>query len=178
VWASRRTALRLRSRPETFPAPYFLDTGVFAASETTTTSIEAYYRPGPLLFGSEYFLQQADAPQSGNPLFHGGDAVATWLLTGETRSYNTRGGFFNQISPARTVFEGGPGAWEIVARFSYTNLDSQAVHGGTFWRLTPMVNWYLSDHLRLEMAYGYGSLDRFGVVGKTQFFQSRLQVQL
>jgi hypothetical protein len=32
--------------------------------------------------------------------------------------------------------------------------------------------------VRLEMAYGYGSLDRFGLVGKTQFFQTRLQLQL
>ena len=24
-----------------------------------------------------------------------------------------------------------------------------------------MVNWYLSDHVRLEAAYGYGSLNRF-----------------
>jgi len=30
----------------------------------------------------------------------------------------------------------------------------------------------------LELTYGYGSLDRFGVVGKTQFFQSRIQLQL
>ena len=39
-----------------------------------------------------------------------------------------------------------------------------------------MVNWYLSDHVRLELVYGYGSLDRFGLVGKTQFFQTRLQL--
>jgi phosphate-selective porin OprO/OprP len=170
--------LQLRSRPETNPAPYFLDTGQFAATATTMTSFEAYYRPKSWLFGAEYFLQRADAPQSGNPLFHGGDAVATWLATGETRTYNTRGGFFNQVSPARTVFQGGPGAWELVARFSYSDLDDQAIHGGTFWRFTPMVNWYLSDHLRLETAYGYGSLNRFGVVGKTQFFQTRLQLQI
>jgi len=59
-----------------------------------------------------------------------------------------------------------------------SDLDDQAIHGGTFWRFTPMLNWYLSDHLRLETAYGYGSLNRFGVVGKTQFFQTRLQLQL
>ena len=170
--------LQLRSRPETNPAPYFLDTGQFAATATTMTSFEMYYRPKSWLFGTEYFIQRADAPQSGNPLFHGGDAVATWLVTGETRTYNTRGGFFNQVSPARTVFQGGPGAWEVVARFSYSDLDDQAIHGGTFWRFTPMVNWYLSDHLRLETAYGYGSLNRFGVVGKTQFFQTRLQLQI
>ena len=41
-----------------------------------------------------------------------------------------------------------------------------------------MVNWYLSDQLRLEFAYGYGALDRFTVRGATHFFQTRLQVQL
>ena len=40
-----------------------------------------------------------------------------------------------------------------------------------------MVNWYLSDNLRLEFAYGVGQLDRFGVVGTTQFLQTRLQFQ-
>lgn len=38
--------------------------------------------------------------------------------------------------------------------------------------------WHLSDNVRLEMTYRYGSLDRFGLVGKTQFFQTRLQLQL
>jgi phosphate-selective porin OprO/OprP len=40
-----------------------------------------------------------------------------------------------------------------------------------------MVNWYLTDNFRLEMAYGYGHLDRFGLKGNTQFFQSRIQFE-
>jgi phosphate-selective porin OprO/OprP len=75
------------------------------------------------------------------------------------------------------VFEGGPGAWEAVLRLSYIDLEDGPIKGGHFWRLTPMVNWYLSDNLRLEVAYGVGQLDRFGVVGTTQFLQSRLQFQ-
>jgi|RhiMethySRZTD1v2_1073278.scaffolds.fasta_scaffold00032_38 phosphate-selective porin OprO and OprP len=170
--------LKLRSRPEAFPSPYFVDTGDFAATSTTMTSLEAYSRRGSVLIGSEYFFQKADAPESGDPFFHGGEIVATWLMTGETRAYNTRGGFFNQVSPARPLFTGGPGAWEIVGRVSYIDLDSGSLTGGKFWRLTPMVNWYLSDHVRLEMTYGYGTLDRFELQGRTQFFQSRLQLQL
>jgi phosphate-selective porin OprO/OprP len=169
--------LRLRSRPEAFPAPYFVETEKFAADTTKMLAVEAYYRPGPFLLGSEYFVQKVQAPESGNPLFHGGDVVASWLITGEKRVYNSSGGFFNQVSPAKTLFEGGAGAWEVLARFSYIDLDGGTVRGGRFWRLTPMVNWYLSDHARLEVAYGYGSLDRFGLVGATQFFQSRLQLQ-
>ena len=168
--------IKMRSRPEAFPAPYFLDTGDFAATETSMLQVEAYYRPGPLLFGTEYFWQNADAPADGNPRFHGGDVVLTWLVTGETRPYNTRGGFFGFVSPSRTVFGGGPGAWEVVTRFSYTDLVGGTRQGGKFWRFTPMVNWYLSDNVRLELAYGYGSLDRFNITGKTQFFQTRLQL--
>ena len=170
--------LRLRSRPENSSAPYFVETPQFAAKSTTMTEVEAYYRPGPLLVGTEYFFQKVDAPESGDPFFHGGEAVVTWLATGETRAYNTRGGYFNQVSPARPVFQGGPGAWEIVGRFSYIDLDSQAIRGGRFWRLTPMVNWHLSDQVRFELGYGYGSLDRFELVGRTHFFQMRMQLQL
>jgi len=61
---------------------------------------------------------------------------------------------------------------------SYIDLDSGSLQGGRFWRLTPMVNWYLSDHVRLEMTYGYGTLDRFELRGKTHFFQTRLQLQM
>jgi phosphate-selective porin OprO/OprP len=170
--------LKLRSRPEAFPATYFVDTTEYAVAHTKMLAVEAYYRPGPFLFGTEYFVQKWDSPATGNPVFHGGEAVFTWLPTGETRGYNTRGGFFKQISPLRTVFQGGPGAWELVARVSYIDLDDGPVRGGRFWRLTPMVNWHLSDNVRLEMAYGYAGLDRFDLVGHTQFFQARLQLQL
>jgi phosphate-selective porin OprO and OprP len=169
--------LRLRSRPEFNIAPYFVDTESFAAHDTTMLQGEVYYRPGPFLFGTEYFVQKANALDVPDPTFHGGDAVVSWLITGETRKYNTAGGYFLAVSPKRTVLEGGPGAWEAVLRLSYIDLDDGAIHGGRFWRLTPMVNWYLSDHLRLEVAYGIGQLDRHGVVGTTQFFQSRLQFQ-
>ncbi len=170
--------LQLRSRPEVFAAPYFVDTGQFAAAATKMAGLEVYYRPRNWTFGTEYIFQAVESSDTGNPFFHGGEAVMTWLITGETRGYNTRGGYFNFVSPNRPVVQGGPGAWEIVGRGSYIDLDSGTLTGGKFWRLTPMVNWYLTDNVRLEFAYGYGSLNRFGIVGKTQFFQSRLQLQL
>ena len=170
--------LRLRARPGAWAAPYFVDTEEFAADSTRMTGIEVYARPGRFTFGSEYFFQTVDAPDSGNPMFHGGEVFGSWLITGEVRTYNTRGGYFNQISPKRPVFNGGPGAWEIVTQFSTIDLDSGALTGGKYWRFTPMVNWYLSDHLRLHLVYGYGSLNRFGSVGKTHFFQTRIQMQL
>jgi phosphate-selective porin OprO/OprP len=170
--------LRLRARPGAWAAPYYVDTEEFAADSARMTGIEGYYRPGSLTMGGEVFMQRVAAPDAGDPLFHGGEVFMSYLFTGETRTYNTRGGYFNQISPNRPVFSGGPGAWELVTHFTYIDLDSGTLTGGKYWRATPMANWYLSDHVRLEFAYGYGSLSRFSTVGKTHFFQTRLQLQL
>jgi len=165
--------LQLRARPESWVAPYFVDTGKFNASDSTATGLEVYYRPGPLLVGGEYFFDHVDAPENGSPLFHGGEAMVTWMATGETRPYNSKGGYFERVQPARSVFRGGPGAWEVITRFSYADADGGTLTGGKFWRFTPMVNWHLDSFLRLSFVYGYGSLDRFGLVGKTHFFQMR-----
>jgi phosphate-selective porin OprO/OprP len=171
-------AFQLRSRPENNLAPYFIDTGKFPAEGATMYGLEGFYRPGPWLFGVEYYLDHVDSPETGDPFFHGGDAFVSWLVTGETRSYNTTGGYFRAVSPRKTVFEGGPGAWEVLLRMSYSDLDDGPIQGGKFWRITPMVNWHLSDNARFELAYGYGKLDRFGLTGATQFLQTRLQLQL
>jgi phosphate-selective porin OprO/OprP len=170
--------LRLRSRPEAFPAPYFVDTDTFPARHSVQGSVEAYYRAGPWLLGTEYFVQRVSAPDAGDPVFHGGDLVATWLVTGEARTYNTLGGYFKSVSPAETVFQGGPGALELVLRLSYIDLDAGTLRGGRFWRLTPMANWHVSDNVRVELAYGVGQLDRFDRRGTTQFFQGRIQLQM
>ena len=175
--------LQLKSKPEAFLAPIFIDTGKFAASSANNLGYEAYYRKKSLLLGSEYYFLHTFSNSAGDHSFHGGDFVATWLPTGETRPYNAVNGAFKDIAPLKPVFSGGPGAWELVLRYSYTNLnspnaiESKNVQGGTFARITPMVNWYLSENVRLEMAYGYGKLDRFNLTGGTQFFQTRIQLQ-
>jgi phosphate-selective porin OprO/OprP len=177
--------LRFRSRPEANPAPYFVDTGTLDAISTRMLGYEAYYRHKSWLAGSEYWFTRVnsrpdDQPvQPGDdPLMHGGDVMVSWLATGETRGYNTVGGFFKSVSPAKPVTAGGPGAWELVFRASRIDLDDGPTNGGRFWRLTPMVNWHLTDNVRLAFVYGYGRLNRFDLNGHTHFFQSRLQLLL
>ena len=116
---------------------------------------------GSLLFGTEYFFQWADAPEAGDPIFHGGDVVAAWLLTGETRAYNTRGGS-SKPCPRRgpcSRAARAPGRRSCGSPTSTsTAATSRAASSGGSPR---MVNWHLSDNVRLELAYGYGKLDRF-----------------
>jgi phosphate-selective porin OprO/OprP len=179
-WADAEDGqLQYRSKPESFLAQsYAIDTGKFPASHANTLGVEAYYQPGPLMFGMEYFFNQVSSPETNNPFFHGGEIFAAYMFTGELHPYNARGAYFERVSPAQSVFEGGPGALEAVLRYSYSDFDSGTIRGGRFWRITPMLNWYLSDNVRLEFVYGYGVLDRFGLTGTTQFFQTRIQLQL
>ena len=57
--------LRLRARPESFQAPYVVDTDVFDAQGSFTSGLEAYWRSGPLLIGTEFFLQDVDSESTG-----------------------------------------------------------------------------------------------------------------
>jgi len=171
-------SLQLRSRPEAFEAPYFVDTGIFPAQTASAFGPELYYRPGRVLIGGEYYWQKVRSHETGNPWFNGGEAVITWNTTGEVRSYNTVGNYFRTVSPTRTVIEGGSGGWETVLKVSYTNLTNSTLQGGILWRVTPMLNWYMTDNVRLEFVYGYGVLKRFGLLGRTQFYQARIQTRL
>jgi phosphate-selective porin OprO/OprP len=167
--------IRLRSRPESFTAPYFIDTGTFPSDHSTHIGWEVYYTRGSLMLGSEYYFHKFNSPEMGDPLFHGGDILFSYILTGESRPYSTVSGIYSFVPVAKSVFKGGPGAIEIALRISELDLDDGLVKGGKYWRFTPLVNWYLSPIVRLTVGYGYGTLDRYNLKGDTQFFQTRIQ---
>jgi phosphate-selective porin OprO/OprP len=170
--------IRLRSRPESNPAPNFLDTDKITTNGSHHVGGEVYFSTGPWMFGSEVYVHQFNSPEASSRIFYGGDISATYMITGEARPYSTVSGIYGFAPVDRPVFKGGPGAWEAVMRFSTYDLDDGPVHGGKYWKLTPMLNWYLSKEVRLELAYGYGVLDRFNLKGATQFFQARIQLTL
>ena len=122
-------------------------------------------------------MQKVNSPEKGNPFFHGGDVFISWLPTGEVRRTTPAAdsSIRSRLCDPSFRVDLEPGNWSVV---SYIDLNSGPVQGGKFWRITPMVNWHMSDNVRLEFVYGYGSLNRFDLVGKTQFFQTRLQLQL
>ena len=167
--------IRFRSRPESNVAPNFIDTGSFDSDSTRMAGYEAYYRGKRWFFGHEYWCVFVSSKTKSNPRFHGGEVIMSYLFNDATRPYNTAGGYFRALVPKRSVFEGGPGVWELALRYTRSDFNDKTVQGGTFGRLTSQVNWYLSQNLRLEFNYGYGRLNRFDLKGNTQFLQSRFQ---
>ena len=168
---------QLKAKPEATTAPNFLDTGVFPADHETVIGPEVWYRANSLLFGGAYYFVGTQADE-GNHQFQGGDVWASYLLTGEVRRYNTRGGLFDFVYPKSSFFKGGPGAFEATIHATYTDANSGTIQGGKFWRVTPTFAWYPSYEFRFTIGYGYGVLDRFDLSGTTHFFQARIQADV
>jgi phosphate-selective porin OprO/OprP len=168
--------IRLRSKPEADPAPYFIDTGNFESDHSNHYGGEIYYRAGPFMLGSEFYLHSFSSVQADNPGFFGAEIGATYVFTGESRPYTSVGSIFGFVPVDNPLFDGGSGAWEAVLRVSTLDLDSGNLQGGKFWRVTPGINWYPTKNFRLALEYGYGVLDRFDLKGATHFFQSRIQM--
>ena len=99
----------------------------------------------------------------------------SYSFTGGTRPYNTSGGIYGFMRVKKSVFKGGWGELEGAVFASTLNLNDGNIKGGQFWRITPMVNWYLSKNIRWEFIYGFGKLDRYDLQGNVQFFESRIQ---
>jgi phosphate-selective porin OprO/OprP len=73
-----------------------------------------------------------------------------WFVTGDLPPYNPRLGSFGQPSVRRPIFEGGPGAIELTAR--YEDLDfTDIATGGRGWAATIGANWYLNSFTRLQL---------------------------
>jgi len=168
--------ISLKSRPESNPVPYLINTGTFAADYSTHLGGEIYYSTGRVLVGSEVMVHQFNSNIAANHQFFGGDVVFTYLLTKTKRPYVSTGSIFGFVPVKKSVFKGGIGEWEAVLRFSYLGLDDGVIQGGTIWRITPMVNWYISRAVRMEFIYGYAVLERYDLKGSLQIFQARLQL--
>ncbi|MFL5739782.1 MAG: OprO/OprP family phosphate-selective porin [Flavisolibacter sp.] len=168
--------ITLKSRPESNPTPQILNTGVIQADYSTHVGGEAYYRNKKLMIGSEVIVHNFYSDKYDDHQFYGGDIIVSYFFTKAIRPYNTSGSVFGFMKVKKSVFKGGLGEIEGVVRYSTLNLNDKSVQGGQFWRITPMVNWYLTKNLRVEFVYGYGTLDRYGIKGNVQFFESRIQL--
>jgi phosphate-selective porin OprO/OprP len=170
--------ISLKSRPESNPTPQILNTDVFSAEHSSHIGAEVYYRNKRLTIGSEVLMHNFYTDEADNHRFYGGDVFISWFFTKTVRPYNTVGSVFGFVPVKRPVFKGGWGEWEGVLRFSMLDLNDRKIEGGKFWRITPMVNWYVTKVIRMEFVYGYGVLDKYQMKGAVQFFQSRIQFTL
>jgi phosphate-selective porin OprO/OprP len=151
--------IRYRSRPESYIAPFVIDTGTIDASKAATLDAEVLWVNGPFSAQGEIIASRIDADASGILDFGGGYTLVSWYLTGESRPYSRDDGTPGRLIPLRNFGFGpdaGWGALEAAARVSYTNLSDGTVQGGKLTMLMTSLNWYLRPELKCMFELGTG----------------------
>jgi phosphate-selective porin OprO/OprP len=174
--------------PEFNQAPDYV-----AANFTDLDSLETYQaetslRSGPFWLHAEWLQTIAEPDTGEKETLDGYHVTASWILTGEVRSYNKKIGIFGKVPIARTVNHNGWGAWEIGARFSHLDLsentgdltypDFPLQDGGKLDIWSASINWWLSPYFNVNLNYRYINLDRYGIEGNSQAINSRVTLML
>jgi phosphate-selective porin OprO and OprP len=169
--------LRLRARPESYIAPYVIDTGTIASDNAYTVAAE-------LLWVDAGFALQAEAmrasvlPTGAQRLtFAGGYVMGSWSLTGESRGYDRGTATLARVRPSRDFTFGPQGGWgsiEAALRYSYTDLDSGSIHGGRLSMLMAGLDWTFRPQLQWLLDVGVGSVRGGTANGNMLILQTRL----
>ena len=149
-WASQESfdttasdSFNFSERPESRPAGVrLINTGGITDVESVSKAgFEFAYQTGPFSVEYEYITVGVDRENGDEPDFDGFHVQASYVLTGESRSYG--GGSFGGVTPSTSA-----GAWEIAARFSSVDLNDGDSEGGEQNNVTLALNHYATSNLR------------------------------
>ena len=183
-YSDAKEGFRFRTEPEFNQAPLYVDTGfdvptgVLSADNLQTWNAELSWRRGPLWLACEYTNTAVDNPDLANPSFDGYWIGASWVLTGEMRPYNKKSGTFGSVPIARTVYQGGKGAWEVSGRWSTIDLSDGLVEGGEMDIASLGVSWWLTPIFSVGLNYRYIWNTRLGVEGTSSGLNTRVLLLL
>jgi phosphate-selective porin OprO/OprP len=175
--------LTFSDRPEIRIDPSFtiLSTGGLTdVRHAQVYNVEGAASVGPVFFQGEYFWFNVDRFFNPSARFEGGYAQASWVITGESRTYNNPQAAFNGVVPKDpfSLKGGGWGAWEIAGRYSYMNLNDHLPNfsgagggalgggqpGGKQQVTTVGLNWYVNRNMRFMLDYLHGKIDKTDTV--------------
>ncbi len=124
--------------------------------------------------GGEYIGVNVSSADYNNPRVYGYNIGASWVLTGEMRTYRKKSGVFNAVPVSRSVNMQGWGAWELAFRYSTLDLVGGTLDGGVMDTYSFSLNWWPSPRVQVTPNYRYIILDRFDVKGKSSGINLRL----
>lgn len=147
--------------------PALVNVSIPDAIDVQLFGAEASWNLGSLNLQSEYICSLVDRGGADPDLFfHGAYVQASYFLTGESRQWDKKNGFFGRAQVHEPFFRVNTdrgictsrGAWELVTRWNYLDLSDNDVQGGYLDATTFGVNWYLSSYCRVMFNYDYNDL--------------------
>jgi phosphate-selective porin OprO and OprP len=190
-----RETLSFGDRPEDRAADQnkLINTGSLSSSSASVIGGEvAGNWRNLLLQGGYYQIYDIQSKLPGVPApglsFNGGYVEAGWNITGEPFRYNVGSAAFarpkvdDPFIINENGFSPGVGAWQLGARWSVMNLNSnvtpgvsQSKTGGIFGGYQQIfgaaLSWYPNDWIRFEMQFQYSMVDKLNSLGTVQIGQ-------
>jgi phosphate-selective porin OprO/OprP len=177
-YTNGKEPLRYMASPEFNQSPVFVDTDSIDARRAFTYDLELSWLSGPLWISGELLLKDIKSSQSADPLFYGFHISGSYILTREMRSYVRRNGTFGPVPVSRSVYQGGPGAWELAARYSKIDLTNGKVEGGDMDIFSLGLNWWLTATFGVNLNYRYSVLHRYETQGGSHGLMARVVLVL
>jgi phosphate-selective porin OprO and OprP len=136
-------------------------------------AVEISGQNGPFYAESEYHIARVERSRGKgeNLRFNGWHVQATYVLTGEARTYKARSGTFEQVIP-----NSERGAWEVAARYSTVKLNSKDIRGGVGKNATLGVNYYANKNIKVAANYIRSKQKKDTENRKLNIFGVRLQL--
>lgn len=172
-------AINLQDRPEIrVDGTRLVSTGGIIAQTGSIYSFNAGANIENFYLGGEFsnFTVDREAVAGGptidHPNFSGWYVEGSWVLTGEPKQYsvnatnNEVGGFQSPKVANPFSLDGDSwGAWELVARYSDTNLNwretlAPGVRGGEERIFSVGVNWYLNQNIKVQVDDSFVNVDK------------------
>jgi phosphate-selective porin OprO/OprP len=169
--------VRFSSKPESDLSLFrYVDTGNILVDDEDLIGLEFAWIHGPLSVQTEYVLDSVDTQQGGDANISAWYAFVSYFLTGESRFYDLGSATFDRPKVKKNFREGGPGAWEVAARFSSIDLEDNIAHGGKQDDITLGLNWYFNPNTKLMFNYIRALIDHDLYDGNLDIFQMRAQI--
>ena len=153
----------------------YLDTGE-VADEEGLVGLELGLSIGSTSFDGQCAVVRASVPQAGEPdsYLDGCYISGIWTITGEKRYYGGDG--FTLLRVKTSVFDGGPGAWQVGARYDTIDLSDGVIQGGGQNTSTYSLVWYLNGQLWLSANYSRATFENHAFAGdETNGWGTRIQ---
>jgi phosphate-selective porin OprO/OprP len=163
---------RYRQRPHSHLSGIrYVDTNNLTAKSDLFVGVELAGVFGPFWAESEWSWLKAKGlvghPET-SATFQGGYFGLGWFITGEERGYK-EGTWDRPKKVNNPVFEGGWGAWALVGRVDYVDLNdsfggsgcvsaASGICGGTQLTYIAGVNWYLNRHTVIKLNYAHSNI--------------------
>jgi phosphate-selective porin OprO/OprP len=174
-----------------------VDTGNIIADDVQSVNGELLAYWGPFWIQSETCLAHVDnaffpasksATARGDLNYYGTYVQVGYFLTGENRGYDKRMGKYDRVRPIENFFlvrgedgdlKYGLGAWELVYRYSFVDLNDDFVQGGRYGEHTIGVNWYWNSNIKFQANYlnGQRVVPAGAISGNVQGFGLRAALE-